>query len=525
MNSLVVWGVLATVAVIGFLVVDMSPAGPTAQTFIRARARISASANSFEASDIQAVKLQSHLRTCNIYILDVVEEYGLGSCNVSEEVVAVRGALYRKDDARWTELQSPHYTSQHAGPYWLKKHIEASSFRAKSVEEADAVFVYDYCLMMRWLTAMHSPTPPWSSPENPLTDPMLELGHAYRTMMATPRFQESGGRDLAMFFPHPLLYVPVQQEHCGSTHEALKLVVEAAEVKICADPAVKANGLIVPYASPEFIEDDEEQAPERTTFMFFLGSCEAPPSNLGKAMRKRIGTLNSTLPADSTSLISCSLRMAHSELRKQTRSSQFCLLPPGDTASSRRITDIILAGCIPVFIGRPWHSMPLAGFVNYRDLAVFIEVSELIHLAQDPHTWRDISPNSTATNVFAPQFWFPDAHAYDDMIKIDFVEDIEPTLKAIPQEEVERKLKAVAAARSYFLYRKPAPPHPPLEGPNAADAIVDAICTHAKPLAGKLAKSSHLVMDKPHEHSAHASARLLREGDVAADVRRLLEEY
>lgn len=63
---------------------------------------------------------------------------------------------------------------------------------------------------------------------------------------------------------------------------------------------------------------------------------------------------------------SCKQRMPHDQLRHKLRTSKFCLLPPGDTSSSRRLTEVMLAGCIPVFIGGPWHSMPLADFVDYK---------------------------------------------------------------------------------------------------------------------------------------------------------------
>ena len=34
------------------------------------------------------------------------------------------------------------------------------------------------------------------------------------------------------------------------------------------------------------------------------------------------------------------------------RNATFCLSMPGDSASTRRLSETIMAGCIPVFIGR-----------------------------------------------------------------------------------------------------------------------------------------------------------------------------
>ena len=68
------------------------------------------------------------------------------------------------------------------------------------------------------------------------------------------------------------------------------------------------------------------------------------------------------------------VQMPYEELQEHMRRSTFCLLPPGGTASSRRLTDVVLSGSIPVFIGPPWHAMPLARHVNYSAFAVFINV-------------------------------------------------------------------------------------------------------------------------------------------------------
>ena len=67
---------------------------------------------------------------------------------------------------------------------------------------------------------------------------------------------------------------------------------------------------------------------------------------------------------------------AHNDLRQSMRRSVFCFVLPGDTASSRRLTEIVLAGCIPVFIGPPWSSMPLADKVDYTQIALFFQLAD-----------------------------------------------------------------------------------------------------------------------------------------------------
>ena len=57
-------------------------------------------------------------------------------------------------------------------------------------------------------------------------------------------------------------------------------------------------------------------------------------------------------------------------------STLFCLVLPGDSASARRTSEIFMAGCIPVFLGPPFGSMPLAeeGGIDYRASSLFYNV-------------------------------------------------------------------------------------------------------------------------------------------------------
>lgn len=77
--------------------------------------------------------------------------------------------------------------------------------------------------------------------------------------------------------------------------------------------------------------------------------------------------------------------MPYEELQAHMHRSTFCLLPPGGTASSRRLTDVVLSGCIPVFIGPPWHAMPLARHLDYTAFAVFVNVRSMRSVANLSH--------------------------------------------------------------------------------------------------------------------------------------------
>ena len=69
--------------------------------------------------------------------------------------------------------------------------------------------------------------------------------------------------------------------------------------------------------------------------------------------------------------------VSHAVVRQEMQRSVFCLLLPGDTASSSRLTEAVLAGCIPVFLGPPWHAQPLAARLRYPDLSLFFQLDAL----------------------------------------------------------------------------------------------------------------------------------------------------
>ena len=58
--------------------------------------------------------------------------------------------------------------------------------------------------------------------------------------------------------------------------------------------------------------------------------------------------------------------MIFMQVIEDMRKSIFCLVLPGDSASARRTTEIFMSGCIPVFLGPPYGSMPFAKAVDYR---------------------------------------------------------------------------------------------------------------------------------------------------------------
>ena len=79
-------------------------------------------------------------------------------------------------------------------------------------------------------------------------------------------------------------------------------------------------------------------------------------------------------PTESGASVWWLAQVSYSQVMLQMRRTVFCFLLPGDTPSSRRLSDIMIAGCIPVFLGAPWHAMPFADEIQYADFALFFRL-------------------------------------------------------------------------------------------------------------------------------------------------------
>ena len=86
------------------------------------------------------------------------------------------------------------------------------------------------------------------------------------------------------------------------------------------------------------------------------------------------------------------------QLVERMRQSKFCLMLPGDGASSRRTSEIIMTGCVPVWLGPSYATMPFADVVDYKKSALFFNVSQ--------HRW-------------AAAEWGPICHCLIPVCKID----------------------------------------------------------------------------------------------------------
>ncbi|KAK9804642.1 hypothetical protein WJX73_002999 [Symbiochloris irregularis] len=279
--------------------------------------------------------------------------------------------------------RAEHITAgQHAGPWYVAEALKRGAGVA-TMEEADKIYVDDYCFFTWWMSYVHSyggDTSKWPMDQYPGGE-MVTL---YHSLIKHPRWVASGGKDFVFFMPHPGMdhgpaHPSYNQLICEAFQGATFIVVERMQRLICND---FRQPIVVPYTSNSKTHTCPMTPMPETGLLFYKGRC-TPPKDFaaeGIALRHKVV---SALPKRDDITVQCSPEAfdptiqpeSHMDLLESMSQHRFSLVLPGDTSSSRRLTDTMLAKSIPVFVGPPFHSLPFSDTVDYRAFAVFINVS------------------------------------------------------------------------------------------------------------------------------------------------------
>ncbi|CAL8469167.1 g8708 [Coccomyxa elongata] len=481
---------------------------------------------------------------CKFFILDVSEiaqELGLPTCSDERLATDPETGMVLPNPGRvapeavipepppdheWIYPYSvaPHYHSQNAGPWYVYHALRNSKHTVTTIDEADVVYVYDYCYLM-WILSDHHAREHWWLRDNYTPDRKTgsHLLAAYRAIMELPRWQRSGGRDFVFYHSHSgfewddLETTNKYQEMlCHDFQWATFIVIEQMQRWRCPTYNPRTT-IVAPYSSTEVINTIPDA--DKELLLFFRGDCEPPvPEVVGKYMRARvIASLKAVAAkekedaaaededyeegvADDLSVcchgraagpeVACTERdfdlnelkvQPHRPMLEAMATSVFCLILPGNSQSSQRLTEAFLTGCIPVFLGAPWHTLPFATEVDYAAAGMFLNITGGKEGGSAPW-WEQpglqMAPGLEAMSQieerFSPAWWFADV-ANEAIGSMQHLESLLPLLRQMDEEVVLAKMEAVKRYRSMFIFATQ-PQHPP----SASDIAIELMCTYAK---------------------------------------------
>ncbi|PNH02381.1 hypothetical protein TSOC_010346, partial [Tetrabaena socialis] len=223
----------------------------------------------------------------------------------------------------------PYKYAQHAGPWWLREAVRGSPNVVNSIEEADVVYVDDSCYFA-WAEAKAHQHGGHNRPfddDEIYVDPDVYLDAAYTALRQHPVFTRTNGSIFTYFHSHPSLSI-ASKAFGESQCAGLYIVTERHQARVCIWAGLNPNVLEVPYSISPYIFTIP--APARDRLIYFRAGCGGRGE--GKKLRAAIGAELGQTP---NSLISCHPNGWEDNLLQEMMASRFCLIPPGDTASSR----------------------------------------------------------------------------------------------------------------------------------------------------------------------------------------------
>ncbi|KAI7845970.1 hypothetical protein COHA_000516 [Chlorella ohadii] len=367
-------------------------------------------------------------RSCLVYILDGSAELApyadVESCNMSDPKVLPPGKGVKAVN------ETARYNSLHGGPWWLTQALRnATGLLTSNLSEACMVWLDMDCYNAAYMGLEGGA----QERQRGLIRQMLDV------LMGMPRFKLHQGRDFAV----------------ALTHLALRTTTWAPQ--FCSESGLRRAYHVVSDLGLSSADIDLSKpvvGSHRPKFMYMQAACPkqgATQTAVGPRMRAAVAAqLDGLAPDLRLSCAGQSRSVSHSNMTRHLRQSVFCIVTPGETPSSAQLTESILAGCIPVFVGPPWHVMPLHRDVDWAGMGVFINITSdtpwLVanETAGGWQSQRSIEQQLRAgrqtAGVAGVQVNLPDLRAAYNF------------LRAMPQPEVERRQAALDRERYKFLY-------------------------------------------------------------------------
>ncbi|GLI63088.1 hypothetical protein VaNZ11_005990, partial [Volvox africanus] len=355
-------------------------------------------------------------RACSVYIFNFEVEFpSLGrllapnatrhECDLTG-LASTGGPLFKRTSLRNDDRASLHTTrgvlparfSQHSGPWWIRNALATSPNLVHDIRDADIIFVDDFCYVA-WSEAKVHDHRTWGLNEEMYLDPDIYLAAAYQSLLKHPAFKEKDGANFVFFHSHPALFLHHAVLCKPAFAAALHVVPEAQVRHNCGLPSSPGRHrmLVVPYASFPLYHTPmsavaaaaasaaaaaELVALARPRLLYFRASCGG--RSVGKALRRAVveALRDVATAADGSggalvlnaSIVSCESYGWEDSCLREMAESRYCLVLPGDTASSRRLSEAVLMGCVPVFVGPPFAATPLSNIVRYDTFALAFEV-------------------------------------------------------------------------------------------------------------------------------------------------------
>jgi len=257
-------------------------------------------------------------------------------------------------------------------------------------------------------------------------------------------------------------------------------------------PTVLENGGIVAHLATK--EGEWGEGPWRSTLLFYRSKCP----DVAAKQQSILDPFSDDSPTPAAFKVAAMLREFREypdddidvtctraqpqaqEVASAMRSAVFCaIVPQPYRQATRELPAAALNGCLPVFFGPPYHSMPFSGDVRYREIAIFFNITGSGEL---PTSGIDGTPHPPVPEGRLE----PNAGVQGEIIEVGtFLEALE-YLRALPPARVKAMQTALALERFKLSMR---PPPGTKNGAQwaAGEIVVRRMCEYATKMNAILA--------------------------------------
>ncbi|KAL6777796.1 hypothetical protein ACKKBG_A15670 [Auxenochlorella protothecoides x Auxenochlorella symbiontica] len=421
--------------------------------------------------------------SCSIYVLDPARDLGMPACDYSD--TAIWPHALKKTGLGGSTVPLQHWEYQYSTHLWLEEAITNSGARTDRLSRADLIFVNMHCYEI-WRAGKW-----WQTHKEGVkngVDPELYRVQAMEYLRSWPQWRQSNGSRFVVAPFNPALPKKTldAQRPCSSS----PFVITSEHSMMCEQKleAHARQGLIVPYVTDTHQEGFDPLAATRDTLLFYRGGCSpssssapsGPRYSSGKLLRRAVvDAVQASNATDVDVRCGCDIcpgALSHSQVLARMRSSRYCLMLPGDKASSRRGTEAALSGCIPVIVGPPWHTLVLADDIDHAASSVFISVRHVTWVVANASLARFDNRPGVLTD------WYLDTELRPgEMLHVDTLAEVLGVLRGMPPEVLAAK-QAALAREAYKQYWLPAPGE---DKSQLGEIVVKRLCEHAQALKNR----------------------------------------
>jgi len=336
---------------------------------------------------------------------------------------------------------------QHGWTRLLPNAIFASTLAAVDIDDADVVLVDMSCYadedVLRWNG-------------NGGYKGLSDARGALSRLMSTPAWTTTQGTGFVFMGPHPYSYLQAGKHGpCGLLNSYF---LAAEPNQMCSIDQARTNMTIAPYSAVAHAFTLQQiLKTERAHLALFRGSCNGNAS--GKRLRSFFAEdiAASKYATNPSVIVQCrpwdknnnSKGQNHTETMREMVKSEFCISMAGDTPSSRRISESIISGCIPVFVGPPWHTLPLPNHIPWEHIALFFEIR---NASRWPSAGHEDASIYSLFNRDAIKFDWPTIPANAIKYEVDEPREVIQELESYSGAAIAKLRSLVIAHRPSIMY-------------------------------------------------------------------------